>query len=106
LKKNEIDNVFWSIVGSIGLFIRFGVQFTDKFSIAFENYQLYNTMLAPLVKLDSISEKSLTFESESDDDFFHMIASLSQGNKMKALKMLKERCIILRSENLASTFRE
>ncbi len=50
-------------------------------------------MFEPLVRFD---EKELTLESESEDDFFHMITSLSQGNKMKALRMLKDRSFSLR----------
>lgn len=49
-------------------------------------------MLEPLMRF---SEKELTFETESEEDFFHMITSLSQGNKMKALRMLKERSVSL-----------
>lgn len=50
-------------------------------------------MFEPLVRF---GDKELTFETESEEDFFHMITSLSQGNKMKALRMLKERSLSLR----------
>ncbi len=60
LKRNEIDNVFWSILGCIGLFIRFQVRFSHKFDTIFDNSLLYKKMLAPLVNVD---EKELTCES-------------------------------------------
>jgi hypothetical protein len=85
--------VFWSILGSIGLFIRFAIRFSKHFENTFENYILYTKMFEPLVRF---GDKELTFETESEEDFFHMITSLSQGNKMKALRMLKERSLSLR----------
>lgn len=69
------------------------MKFSDKFEKTFENYNLYTTMFEPLVRF---GEKELTFETESEEDFFHMITSLSQGNKMKALRMLKEQSVSLR----------
>ena len=63
LKRNEIDSVFWSILGSIGLFIRFSMKFSDKFEKTFENYNLYRKMFEPLVRF---GEKELTFETESE----------------------------------------